>query len=153
MNKNNPKRERRETMETGIGRFTTKKNRALLVLEAAALIEKHVIYPELYQDIRNAVNAVIEKNQRGRGMFRDLSNDYYSIQFKLAPNHRVLELRIAGHQKYKFTSGAFSYHLDVIYLRVTHDGLIADFYDYKDLPKYNPGAMKILIDRDEKEYH
>lgn len=151
--KNLPKSRVKETIDTGIGRFFTKKPRALLLVDAYPFIERHCIYPELYQDIINDIQKVIDKNKLRPVAFLRPA-DFFSIYFGLIRSHNLIELQIYGHRQYsKFSDDLFSYKIETKYLRITNDGLIADIIDYDELPKYNPHNVVTVVDRDPREFH
>jgi hypothetical protein len=151
----------KETIESGVGRFATKTLRAMHPDEAMQFLGAYCVFPELYQDICNAVNHAIENEKRRDKYFvyvRDDRVPYFSVHCSMVASHKVIKVTITRHlpappSRFKWASYEHQSKVADIFLRITNDGLIADICDRNEVPKYNPANLITILDRSEASYH
>lgn len=153
----------KETIENGVGRYATKTLRAMHPHEALQFLGAYCVFPELYQDLCNAVNRAIEneKQRDKRNRFVYVNDDrvpYFSVHCSMAASHKVIKLTITRHlparpSRFKWASYEHQTKVEDIYLRITADGLVADICERDEVPKFNPANLITILDRSEASYH
>lgn len=162
------KRRRREDINTGIGRFRSTLPRSIGASAAVEFISGFCVCPELGQDISNEVSKFMDQHKRflrsNPGAFAASIFGYiprpldrtYGVQMELVESHKLLRLTVSNFNRPQDNEDArWSYGnvIGIINLRITEDGLIADFYLNEEVPKYNPANCVTIINQDEKELH
>ncbi len=162
------KRRRREDISTGIGRFRSSRARSLETATALDFISGFCVCPELGQDISNEITKVTDKHKRFLksnpsafagsifGYIPQPMDRTYGIQMELVESHKLLRLTVSNFSRRQDVENAkwsFGNAIGFINLRITDDGLIADFYDNAEVPKYNPANCVTIINQDERELH
>lgn len=160
------KRRRRESISTGIGRYKSSRPRSIGSVAAIEFLSGYCVYPELGQDISVEINKALDRHKKmlaaNYGAFASSIFGYipqsldraYGVQMELVESHRLLRLTVSHFNRRQGDEDAkWSYgnSIGFINLRITEDGLIADFYEDEEVPKYNPGNCVTIINQDERE--
>lgn len=146
----------KETIQTGIGRFSGGEHRAMSIDNALQFLEMYCVYPELAHDIRNAINVAVERHKRIPDLFRVIRYNYiYSVYCQMVESHKVVLVNIVRHTGFHDGSNWIKpTAVETIYLRITSDGLIADFLDAPDeVPSFNPGNLVPIYDQVAASFH
>lgn len=162
MNQQKPKARVKETIKTGVGRYPTLVRRAIHPENAVDFVSGYCVCPELGQDIRIAIDKAITNHMRQPkykgslfGFVPEVVDRAYGVHCELIESHKLLRLNVSTHTRPRGSDREWlgSNVVSIINLRLTADGLIADFYDNEELPRYNPANSVTVIDRSESEYH
>ena len=156
------KSSRKETLATGLGQYPTNVPRAMDPNVAVEFVSGFCVCPELGQDIKNVIGKAIDAERRKRQSVEYMAFAAhskrlirgYGVRCELVESHKLLRMSVTVHTKATdsdtFTTGRVIAYIN---LRLTPDGLIADFYPDEELPKYNPANFITVIDRSEAHYH
>lgn len=146
----------KETIQTGIGRFSGGDRRAMGVESTLEFLEMYCIYPELSHDIRNSMSVLIDRHKRTPMLQRRQTYDRaISVFCEMVESHKVVRVNIISHLAPTGTDKWLRNYSKVgtVYLRITNDGLIADIIDNEDVPSYNPGNLVTIYNEMVAQMH